>query len=54
MKLALSRTGHFLSKAEILGAGVFSPLSTISDFMEVTPDPAETLLLKPPFSWGGF
>ena len=27
-KLALSKTGRFLSKAEILGVGVFSPLST--------------------------
>ena len=24
--MALSKTGHFLSKAEILGVGVFSPL----------------------------
>ena len=27
MKLALSKTGRFLSKAEILGVGVFPPLS---------------------------
>ena len=27
MKLALSKTGRFLSKAEILGVGVLSPLS---------------------------
>ena len=27
-KLALSKTGRFLSKAEILGVGVFSPLSS--------------------------
>ena len=27
--MALSKTGRFLSKAEILGVGVFSPLSTV-------------------------
>ena len=31
-KLALSKTGCFLSKAEILGVGVFSPLPTILKF----------------------
>ena len=29
LKLALSEAGRFLSKAEILGVGVFSPLSII-------------------------
>ena len=30
LKLAFSKTGRFLSKAEILGVGVFSPLSSKS------------------------
>ena len=28
--MALSKTGRFLSKAEILGVGVFSPLPSLS------------------------
>ena len=32
-ELALSKTGRFLSKAEILGVGVFSPLSIVREIV---------------------